>query len=85
VTSYDEMTPKDARELLQNGGAFRAETPTMTLLMWHAGRGCYALELTPQGGQPAATAACGLENIVATMTGYAPASSWTVLEELPTG
>jgi hypothetical protein len=80
----EDLSLKEARELLQNGGAFRAETGTMTLLMWHAGRGCYALELTPQGSPPAATAACGLENIVATMTGYAPAASWTALDKMPT-
>ncbi len=80
---YEDLTPKDARALLDSGGAFQAETETMTCLMWHAGRGNYVLELTPHGGNPAATAAHGLENIFATMIGYAPGESWQSLETLP--
>ncbi len=83
MDSYEDLSPKAARALLDAGGAFQAETDTMTCLMWHAGRGNYVLELTPHGGNPASTAAFGLENIFATMIGYAPGGHWESLQALP--
>ncbi len=83
MQSYEDLSPKAARALLDDGGALQAETDTMRCLMWHAGRGNYVLELTPTGGDPASTAAFGLENIVATMIGYAPSEDWEAVETLP--
>jgi hypothetical protein len=74
----EEMSLKEIRKYLDKGGAFVATTDTgMSLVMWHAGRGNYIIELTPSEGQGASTSARGLENIMPEMSRWAPLSEWT--------
>ena len=74
----EELSIKEIRERLESGGAFTATTHTgTTLKMWHAGDGHYIVALNPEGGQPGSTSAFGLENIMSTMSQWAPLEAWT--------
>lgn len=79
--NFEDMSMKAVREYLDGGGAFITTSEDgMDMRMWGAGHGCYVVLLTPQQGNPACSAACGLENVLSDMTRWADLSAWTKAE-----